>query len=97
MSIKNSFLIINRTKSSSISIWDDSINVIDYIELENPDFKKNTQYYDLSLHFEFKQIFMALGFSNEPIIDFMIYDNLYREEKKLYLELNYFFDFSSKF
>ena len=39
---------------------------------------------------------MALGFSNEPIIDFMIYDNLYREEK-LYLELNYFFDFSSKF
>ena len=40
MSIKNSFLIINRTKSSSISIWDDSINVIDYIELENPDFKK---------------------------------------------------------
>ena len=40
---------------------------------------------------------MALGFSNEPIIDFMIYDNLYREEKKLYLELNYFFDFSSKF
>ena len=39
---------------------------------------------------------MALGFSNEPIIDFMIYDKRI-EKKKLYLELNYFFDFSSKF
>ena len=97
ITIKNSFLIINRTKPSSISIWDDSINVVSHNEFENLDFKKNTQYYDLSLHFEFKQIFIALGLSNEPIVDFMIYDNLHSEDKKLYLELNYFFDFSSKF
>ena len=81
ITIKNSFLIINRTKPSSISIWDDSINVVSHNEFENLDFKKNTQYYDLSLHFEFKQIFIALGLSNEPIVDFMIYDNLHSEDK----------------
>ena len=94
---KCSLIELVRNKPSNINKWSYSNDYYNDIYFtEESSLIRKFLFYDLGFIFNYKNIFIDVGISNTPLFNYNIDGQLKMPVERLYLGMQYYFDFSNK-